>query len=1258
MKKTWIVVLALTAIAFGQSGTKRSQGKHIGAGYSTTKLPSVGTGSFPDFTFPDFTLEGLPPLVPPQLTVDPLAPFAQTVTVTKYMGLTAGSCSANGGTCDYTGGNAAQTALTAWCAAPDQRWNVIFHPGTYSLGSGVLTLCTKFNATKWIVFSSDSPLPRGRQACSHGTLDQFTPALPNMGYRNHKCNGATLGVPLVSDPLPITPTSAGYFSDTTNYNDIAHMMVLTSTGSPSTGGQIITTGPAHFDSTTNCPFPGNTGSHCPDDGNNHIVFQDTGFLPDPTVSSAIHIVSLDPVEWQAFGPLLPAAWAKASVHDVGFDEDYWGSDADDDGFSNNQIAAYVQWTCGVTRGPGDGGCWINHSYFDDGARNGSEDHCVSMTSSIGPTQFSNNRVNGCAIAVWEGGGGLPLVSDSSGNGVLTSNAEQSRNRLDYLQRWLPSNDPGNGSSAGVQTVKISTICAVGTKNACIDPAVTSCSAGVLTIGFLNNVSASNGIYNQVFYVSKFKVGTTLEIPTDLWVAANAAIAYGNGPFTASGTSCSNFSTGTLTSATVYGFGVNVNVTSAAAMNTCTFGAAHCNPANMNPVAKNRREAKEGQSFWVDGEWCQNSGGDGQEGQCYDSTVRAYSDVSKGTGGETQAINDHIVTNSVVAHSNQILLAAARSANHHMDCWQDATGVATKCLNPVLQSVTCDGSGNNATIVFDNNLSLLNPDYATIVTGTDIYLTRVAPDGHGGLLSMPNGWYVTQKPSVLNGGSGSGGYLNTVVATGTGICTAGQSTTVGTIWGPGSGGNGNGVTTGTHNFVWQNILGFDIGDHTNWNGSGLSYAFLLNGGGSNFSVDLEMGPVVSDSCGTVPVGVACAHITAIDACPAAKDCPTVIQAELNDLAYIQCAGNTAFSTGPLPIGTASDPRGQPMLSLDPGQTWFTYVPNNGSLPVGGATASCPLATPDQTTENGFYNNQSYPKAGYYNHITFVGESGMDVAGAEFQSNMHFKNSLFVTPCVDPSVGCTDVAPTNIGRPRKGFSFGTSDTFSTSDATGITNGGDRSTLTFENVGIGERTLANYPSFILGVGPGSTSSYSTTMNSVPLNGACTTSTVKCGGLSCSSLNYNPDCAGFIGAMSTTAFPLNLVDPRLYALDPSSPYAKGGILQAHDADGSTSDTGVNIPTLLNAFARTIRPCPAILPATCGPLHRDGPQYGWLTWTATAGSTNYRVYRDGSGSPTATVTTIFYQDYGLTSGSHSWVVKSWNGSIETVVSGLTTTIY
>ena len=1303
-------------------------------------------GQAEDVPLPNFTVVDGSPLQLP-IGVNPLAYLAVGApTHTVYIGDTARGCpkapGANGSTsqtyCTYMSNNPGGgvpddfTALNAVTAAWDGTyWDVWVTHGSH-FDSPTPWIWPYVAATGWIVFHSDctqaSPCPgtndlgynpRGRQVCSHGGMDQLTnPPLPNMGWRNHGCTGSVLGFPPTSAPVPVTSwvypcnssnMGTGNCPSAGAYDDLANMWTVSSSSGGAASAGLCAGYPSTYCSTTNLPTLGSIiqmtwgshdsstqcyGGYCPTDGINHIGIQDAAIVADPTGHS-IFPVKISSLEWDMNpnpNPLVNQ-FAAAAPHDIFFDEDYFTSDADDDGFGVNFIASEI--AVGCVR------CAFDHNYFDGVKRDGGEGHVLS-TQPPGPYQIIDNWVEGNSVGLWGGGGSTPPYYDASGNPATTQNTERARNRITYNPRWHPS-------PAGIQADT---------------PQVASwtCASGALVMTMKSTVSlgeTTGGIYTPIIYVNLPGSGITAQ-----WYSA-AAFTPCTSNCTATVPSITSCTGSTTVTGNIAGFeyatqnGAPITVTSAAALNadscgSSTYGSLErpCDATkHMNPSHKNPTEWKESQAVWTDAELLENSAVDGQSGELWTGTVRSCSGISKCSGGQTQDINDIAITNSIFRHGNEGLEMASRSANGSLSCNGDAASAVCSAYtaNNTLASVTCDATYSN---VIDFTFGGAGPNIlnapgavsagsfnpsAQTYTGTDAYVYNVGSD----LASLlPSGWYQTENISYTT-------VIPVYLPAGE-TCTSGHAySTQGTLF-VNDNSNGNGISYGMHHIVNQNNLIYDIGNHLNWNGKGTDIpSFITQSGGNVFGGQVTMGGTsgtypsgVTTACGVLTTQVACAVITAINACPAAiwpvssrpiPDCPLVLQAEVGDLMNAQCPANVQFSVGPNVSaangGGGPSTKGQPILALDPNQQWFTYVPApvSGSLPSPGTTASCPLEPPNGSWpplstdlgSSGFYNHQNYPKSAQFNHNTAVAMNGGRVYGGSDEVNLTWKNNILATPGAGdtglPGIG-TQVCGNGVSC---GFTFGQNDvdtysgptagmcTGAGTNVSGITNMGDPATLTFSNNGIAGVSLGNYPIWQSAAPTCTESVYAANGNTAPTQTSTPGATVTCSGSPCSTSNYSPDSIGFVGATNTNTYPLSLSDWRYYAvscnywtsqgltcpttggIDPNSPYKTGNLFQASDG----LDNGVIPAYIANAFARTLRPC--LLASGCPTYYHDGPQYEWLTWKCTGTCSSFNVYEDGS--LVLTTTNLYAQVYGLAvNSSHTWTVTSASGS----VSGLTSQMY
>ena len=651
---------------------------------------------------------------------------------------------------------------------------------------------------------------------------------------------------------------------------------------------------------------------------------------------------------------------------------------------------------------------------------------------------------------------------------------------------------------------------------------------------------------------------------------------------------------------------------------------------------------------------------------------------------------------------------ARSQNGEDGCWGDSSG---PCTHPISVSIACDSTGTVMQFTFTPAPNILNAPGN--MTGTDVYVYGV-----GSALSslLPNGWYQTQNINY-------GAMIPVILPSGK-TCTPNASYgTQGTLFGFNNG-NGIGVSPGMHHAVTQNNLLYDIGNHAVWGGSGNAPSFTMSSGGNAFAVNVTMGPAAGTHCtskgmaaGTIGA-VACAFITAINACPAAtypptgNDCPLLLQAEVGDLMQVQCPANTGFSTG-APVlaaqgGGAPSTIGAAIIDLDlTGQQWFTYVPSPpsgtyagytpdpngaGQLPSPGRTASCPLEPPQpgawstlasDVGSSGVYNHQSYPKTQQFNHNTAVAINGGRVYGGSIETNLTWKNSIIATPGPNDVISgvpglTTQSCSASGGSASCGFTFPGSDAYtgtpaapctgatgSNQNSTGITNMGDPATLTFLGMALAGTNVLNYPIWQSNTPTCTGSSYAVNANSAPSNTAKPGATVTCSGSPCSTSNYSPDSIGFIGATNTGTYPLNLNDWRLYAVSCSYWTAQG--LTCPTTGGIDPNSPYKSGNIFQASDGLDN---GVIPGYIANAFARTLRPCLLT----SGCPTY--YHDGpqyewltwkcvgtcssfnvyeDGSLVLTTTNLYAQVYGLAvNSSHTWAVTSANGT----VSGLTTQMY
>lgn len=1256
MRRIAIVVVCLCCLVSAQGtytgGATWGGGGIWGAGFQSGS-------QYSDLPLPDFTSQGGVPLSLPQLWVDPLEAFAQAIDNTVYIGNTSNGCPnapartnylgqvKSAGQCDYydSNGSGIQSVTNDWCALSgggyDQRWDVVITHGTlYNWGNGSWTWCTKYNGTvasKYLVFHTDcsasSPCtgtndlgynPDGRQVCSHGINDMLIPAVPSMGQRNHGCAGY-LGLPGVDAEVPIRLSD---YTHDTNYNDVANMFTITST----TGGTPpINMGAASTQGGANrCDGNGGVGtSACPVQGVNHIILADAHITTSVTSTQQFSIANFVPAEWQQGYPAdQPLDYSGAIANHIGMTRFYLDGTADDDGYGVAHTVNGIRFGCSY--------CFLTHGYADGIKCDGTESHVISLNDGYGPTLISDMWIEGGSIGLWGGGGGNPSI-----RGGTTNDVEVRRTRVTYNPRWYPQ--PG-GNQAFKKTV---------TGGSCTGGTILSLNISNATSGAWSNITNANAVYLSAIKDSGgTKICSSGASGCEGWYTASAL---DGAHLQVTVPSCS----GTPAQGSVWGFADNY----LGAINITAAGMAGKDPTGTSsPDQKDRIESKTWQRVLIDGIIDENSVAEGQQGTLLGNNARAYSNCAYDSGNETAVIQDFTLTNSIFRGGTQGIALAARSGSGRWSA--DASG------NPyTITSVVCTGTTQATVTAVNASGSPMNglmynaPNYHPDLTkncsqtldagcsnpetpiGVDVYLSGVG----GGLI--PDGWYTTAYPH--NGDYSNAGTSVTVLADPNGlgnVCTTANGTaSSGGIYAV-SQGAGHGVSWAEHRMVYQNVLLYNLGDHKKTDGTGTADSFQATSAGNNFSVQVIVNPDNTTATAT---------ILANENCPGAGQCPQVIQGLAGDLAYIRCLGDDRFSSGP--VGS----KGVTILSVASNQLSFTYTPQNGSpLLASGNTTSCPLETPIQTAngiQSGYYNNQSFPWPFYINHLTAVGTSGMDFnfgPDPTFHKYATLQNSFELAPGASDTgvVLCMKSDGTDGGTCNYGF-HANGEPYSPGDTSGITAGNDRNSLTFKSWALSTRSISNYPMFPCGTPPsngcltgGNPIIYPGTP-SAPPNVATLGTSVTCLGVPCDATHYIPDSIGFVGAINTTTYPLALSDWRNYALHSSSPYKGGGMLQATDG----LDNGVQIPLITNALSRTTYVCG--LYCGSGP-HRDGPQYGFLQWSPYPGAQNYRVYRDGGTSPVATVTTIWFDDYGLPAGAHTWTVKAWDGAAEHVVAGLSAQIY
>jgi len=576
MRRIAIVVMCLCGLVWAQAGytggATWTGGGIWGAGFQS------GPG-YSDLPLPDFTSQGGVTLSLPQVWVDPLEAFSQTISNTVYVGNISNGCPTapartnyksqvkSAGQCDFadTDGTGLATVMSDWAGAPDQRWHVVVtHGATFTLNCSNGTCWvwnTKYNGTapsKYLTYGSDCTAatpctgtndlgydPPGRQVCSHGVNDYLMPALPSMGQRNHGCQGFLGTVPSTySIPVPVvTPGALGPYTYDANYNDVANMFTITVTGatSPISMGPAYTPTSGSYPQTCNNADPTQIGTdYCPVQGVNHVWMTDihiTSSMNDSTYNqNQYSAVDFSAAEWSG-APDATAGYAGAVANHVGLSQFYLEGAGDDDGFGLPHVINGVKLACSY--------CAIAHGYIDGVKAVGGESHTVTLNGGIGPVMVADNWIESGSIGLWGGGGGNPAI-----RGNVPADIEARRNRITYHKRWLP---PPAGNEPNSKSVQAGGTCSGPSASIIVNNApgtgatqTNIAATGVYTAGV-------TGITNGWYRLDSAPVQTT---PETIVISAT------NNP----GFSC----TGSPTSGKVWGFAANyggVPAVDVAAMNS-------------------------------------------------------------------------------------------------------------------------------------------------------------------------------------------------------------------------------------------------------------------------------------------------------------------------------------------------------------------------------------------------------------------------------------------------------------------------------------------------------------------------------------------------------------------------------------------------------------------------------------------------------------------------------------------------------------------
>jgi hypothetical protein len=494
---TWPTGLSMTTSGF-LSGTPTVSGTSTVTVTVTDNLGATDSGSF-SITVVTVTTNVTLPILPQNWvnkgTIShtgacdaPGGAWDETV----YLGMTSNSCSANpaGAACDYVGTTGLQKSYDDWAAQTTDKWRhvIVAHgsdfQGTGMLNgsaAGVLLLNPKVvsgrKTSKCIAYESDTPLPSGQTACSHGIQDNV-PGSTDIGHRNNHCDGTCVdgyrtgtggacvggGGGTTSHSVLLSWNSS---SGATSYNvlrgtntggpysNIASTASTTYTDSTVSGSQtyfyVITasnsSGTSAFSAEVQAIIPGlsnpvfndlakmwtitatniqgnviGTGTPVSGFGPSHVAIRDLEAHHTPNMQSAATPNTI---------ALKPQTTAAATASDIYFDRGYFHEDVPDTGPTTTSNAISNMFTINCSS------CAISNSYFDGIIRSGAtnvaaEGHVISVANSPGPLAFVHNWMEGSSSSIFFGGNNTPTIPGI----VSASDVEIRRNRFTYPKSWL------------------------------------------------------------------------------------------------------------------------------------------------------------------------------------------------------------------------------------------------------------------------------------------------------------------------------------------------------------------------------------------------------------------------------------------------------------------------------------------------------------------------------------------------------------------------------------------------------------------------------------------------------------------------------------------------------------------------------------------------------------------------------------------------------------------------------------------------------
>jgi hypothetical protein len=304
---------------------------------------------------------------------------------------------------------------------------IIPHGTLFSAAAGlVLPQTATDTASTFIVLTSDTPLPVGQTACSHGIQDNLATSL-QPGIRNVGCNGALLSYQLGTTITPInyslstlvstgaTPFTLanGVLTNTSAYNDIASMWTLECTAANCNS---LSTGVADVNG---------VGPH-------HYAILNAEIRLQAGNASTTDPISIGQGTETATGAI-PAHihLAYVYVHGDITDAPVSAGVATGPPTGSNTVVQDIFWAACLS-------CSFTYSYIDKSLRPGGEGHTLGVH--LGQTlKLVHNWFEGQSSGMFCGGWSTPIPI----NGFVTcQDVEDRANRYTYPYSWILANAAG------------------------------------------------------------------------------------------------------------------------------------------------------------------------------------------------------------------------------------------------------------------------------------------------------------------------------------------------------------------------------------------------------------------------------------------------------------------------------------------------------------------------------------------------------------------------------------------------------------------------------------------------------------------------------------------------------------------------------------------------------------------------------------------------------------------------------------------------